>query len=563
MRETSGSITDENSSMAARYGLLLVLILAALVRGYACTEMACISRDGVQFVTYAKRLATEPIAALRDTTKQPGMPLLLLAVNRIAINPVYQEHPLIWQACGQFVAFCGGVVSCVLIMLLARRLFRDERLALLAGLIACVWPQGVLLSADVLSDMPHLALYLGALLVGHAAIEKVRIRRLALCGALAGLAYLLRQEALGVVAAVMIGWFWCLKSRSMARRVVGAAVLLLTFAVVVAPYPIAVGRVMPNKTIGELFIGPRADGAADSPADSPFHAEHSLALRGEGEPSLAHLVPWYQAPARMVEEWCKSGRYVLSTLVLIALFLKSCPRAERTGMRLVVLAVVLQVVAVQLRVKSYGEISSRYLLIPAALCIPWASTGMTTLVRLIAARLSLASMAEAARTAELAGNYAAPAPFEVVERRRVWSLWLSASILVFAPLAYYAVQPISADKASYKLAGRWLRHHTDKADRILAHDRLEQIMFYAGRAWPVETWLPYEADGENADQMERLLAANRPDLFLDARSSRRDQTSKDAGYWDALESLAGYELVWTSGDGPHETRIYRRTTRVD
>lgn len=534
---------------------LVILIAALAVRVYAAANLGCLSRDGVQFVTYAKRLAAEPVDVLRDTTKQPGYSALMLAVNRITINPFYQNHPIIWQACGQFVALAGGVASCLLIYLLARWLFGDGRIALVAGLMAGAWPQGVMLSGDVLSDMPHLALYLAALLIGLRALDGGGLWRFALCGAVAGLGYLIRQEALGLVAAIAVCAFVPLHRAQLSRRTFGVLLMFLAFAVVVAPYPIATGRLMPNKSVDELFFGRDEPTALRSaPECDPHGAPPPMNIvrpRAAQSDTLAHVIPWYEAPARMVEEWCKSGRYVLSTLVLIALFLKSVPRAESRAARLVVAAIVLQLLAVQLRVKSYGEISSRYLVIPAALAIPWAAAALATLVPLIAGRLARAANEDSLHLA----------------RQRIRSLWLSASLLVFVPLVFYAAKPINADKAPYKLAGWWFRSNTQRTDRIVAHDRLEQLMFYAGRTWPETTWVRGD-DGRSEPTMERLNAIvgeTKPDYVVEARRSRDGARAPQDAYFDRLASEApsSFKVIWESGDAEHEVRILRAVNETD
>ena len=256
----------------------------------------------------------------------------------------------------------------------------------------------------------------------------------------------------------------------------------------------------------------------------------------------------YVAPARRVEEWFKSGRYVLATLVLIALILRTAPRAESRASRLVVVAIALQLVAVQLRVRSYGEISSRYLLIPAALTIPWAAAGLSSLVTVIAAAL--------ARGAGETGADAA-----IVARRRVRSLWLSASLVVFVPLISYATMQVNADKAPYKLAGWWLRSNTKRSDRVHAHDRLEQVMFYAGRTWPETTWV-YGDDGHSKPTLERLdgiIRDTRPDYVVDVRRSRGGDAAAQDDYFQRLTSgeSNSLEVIWKSGAADHEVIVMR------
>lgn len=544
---------------------LVIVAAAAAVRLYAAWQLGCLSRDGIAFVTLAKRLAVEPITALTDTLKQPGFSALMLLVNRVAINEPYRDHPIAWQYCGQFLALTGGVACCLLIYALTLRLFNDKRAALAAGLLAAAWPQGVALSADVLSDTTHLALYLAGFWAGWEAIRSGRLVQFFSCGLLAGIAYLVRQEALGLPVAVAccVPWPGPIRPR---RRVIGAAVMFLTFSAVAAPPSIATGRLMPNKNLRDLFFG--ADMASMSiPAGESKASVGTSSIPGAssvGEDSaarFAHFIPWYQAPARMVEEWCRSGRYVISTLALIALFLKSAPRAQPIGARLTLAAIALQLLAVQLRVSSYGEISSRYVLIPAALCIPWAGAALSMLAPMLAARLS-ASLSDINSREELAA----------AEQRRLTSIRLSVSILVFAPLLFYATRPVNADRAAYKLAGWYLRENSERGRVILAHDRLDFVMFYSGRTWPDATWRSYEQEpvepgasevavvASRLAELHGLIRMTRSDYFLDARASRKGSTAGDAAYFDALlrGDVPGLSLAWSSGPSEHhEVYLFR------
>ncbi len=51
---------------------LAVVLLALVVRAGLCANLACISRDGVHFVIFAKQLADDPVKWMQITTKQPG-----------------------------------------------------------------------------------------------------------------------------------------------------------------------------------------------------------------------------------------------------------------------------------------------------------------------------------------------------------------------------------------------------------------------------------------------------------------------------------------------------------
>ncbi|MFH1417098.1 MAG: glycosyltransferase family 39 protein, partial [Planctomycetota bacterium] len=469
-----------------RHALMATLLLAVLLQCFLATRLACISRDGVQFVTYARQLGADPVPTMRTTTKQPGFSYLLLGAHR-ALGPILGgDTPLGWQRCGQLIGLIGGVCACGLVFFLARRLF-DTTTASVAGILAAVWPAGAHLAADVLSDMPHLALYLLAFLFAYRALATGRVRHMALCGASAGIAYMLRQEALGMLAAPAI--CWCLPTcrRSWKPKLLGVVLLTLCFAAVVAPHSIVTGRLMPNKSLGELLFG--------------------LSLTTDVHPTpplvLASAIHWWMAPAKMVEAWGKSGRYVISTLFLLAMFLKSAPRAEANGRRLAVAAVLLQMLAVQLRVKSYGEISSRYMVVPLALSIPWAAAGLLALLNIISLRLR------------------ARWPIRPIDIRT------AGIVLASLPMLFYLTKPVGAGKAHYRHAGQWLYENAEPGDGVLAHSRLEQLMFYAGRTWPDETWRRLD-EAATVDDIRRQIDGHAARWLVDVKASRHATIDESA-----------------------------------
>lgn len=469
--------------------LLGVILLSVGVRGFLIADQPCLSRDGVHFVTFAKQLSDDPIQWMTATTKQPGYSYLLLGTHRLLGPILGGDTPESWQRCGQLLAMLGGVVVCVAIYLLTHRLF-GQSAAVVAGVFAGFWPQGGHLSADVLSDMPHLALYLVALILACGAMRNPRLWKPVLCGGLMGLAYLFRQESLGLVGATVVCLLWPGVRRPWRGKLTSVVILLACFAVVVAPYSIATGKLMPNKGPGDLI------------------EQLSFLAPVESVATLAHVVPPWLLPGRMAEEWCRSGRYVFSTLFLVGLFLKRrdgrrlMPTAEPCGRRLIVLAVLAQLVLVLLRAGVFGELSSRYMVIPAALAIPWAAAAFVAIVRKLASRIM------------------DPTP------SRKAAVWVSGYIVALVPLIYYVSLPVNDGTQRYRAAGLWIREHATDEDTILAHGRLEQIMFYAGRTYPHTTWLAYR-ESASAAEIREIIARDNPAWFVDAKGSHkglRDET---------------------------------------
>lgn len=466
--------------------MLGIVLLSMGVRGFLIADEPCLSRDGVHFVTFAKQLADDPIPSMKTTTKQPGYACLLLGAHRLLGPILGGDGPESWQRCGQLIAMLSGVVVCIAIYLLAQRLF-GQSAAIVAGVFAGFWPQGAHLSADVLSDMPHLALYLIALLSAYGAMRNPRLWKPALCGGVMGLAYMIRQEALGLLGATVVCFLWPGARAPWQAKLTNVAILLVCFAAVVAPYSVATGKLMPNKGPGDLI------------------EQLSSATPAPAEPAaiLAHIVPPWLLPGRMAEEWCRSGRYVFSTLFLVGLFVRRrdggrlMPMAEPCGRRLVVLAALAQLALVLLRVGVFGELSSRYMVIPAALVIPWAAAAFVAILR------------------KLASGIMDPTP-----SRRA-AVWVSGYIMALVPLIYYVSIPVNDGAQRFRTAGLWLREHAGAEDTVLAHERLKRVMFYAGRAYPRTRWLICSDSASVADIRE-IIARDRPAWFVDAEGSHRD-----------------------------------------
>ncbi len=494
-----------------------ITFMALLVRLFLCDQMACLSRDGVQFITYAKELAETPLETLRSTTKQPGYSLAVLGVHHL-LNPLLGENsPLAWQRAGQLIALLCGVAVCPLIMVLTRWLF-DGTTAIVAGVLTAFWWQGAQLSADILSDIPHLMLYLTAFLVAGRAIEEESVARMAMCGGVIGLAYLLRQEAVGLLAAVALCRLLP-QSATMAWRcrIVAVAALFATFAIVVAPYSIAVGRLMPNKGIDDVW---RVLDGGDVAEPSSY--------------VLAAAVHWYEVPVRMLEAWSRSGRYAYSLLAIVAFFWKRAAVADSGWRRLVLAAVIFQIILTQLRASSYDhQISTRYMLLPAALSLPWAASGLVALLdRLLASTRS--------------GNTV-----------RVGLLILGL-VAPLAPQIAYHLRPINGERWAYRAAGRWLGEQMSVGEVVMGHDRLEQLMFYAGRARPNDAnWLRFsEAAGpsETATQIQR----HRPVWFVDGETGARS-LGDESDYARALQGGLTDRLVpvWAGGHPRCRVFIFR------
>ncbi len=492
-----------------------VVLTALVVRGALVTQPACIDRNGVQLVTFAQQMAADPVEAMRVTSRQPGFAALLLGARR-ALGGWLGDGPEGWQRCGELLALVGGVAACAAVYLLAGRLF-DESTARLAALLAIFWPQGAHLSAQVLSDMPHLALYLAALLLVLRAIQRGHPGRLAASGLLIGAAYLIRQEALGLLPVAAVGWW---RAPGVVRRGRGVLLLVAGFVIAVAPHSLLTGQWMPNK--------------------NPLDALERVSRHASGAAGglLAYGVSFPSAPVRMLEDWARSGRYAISILFLVGALAPAAARAEPSGRRLIAMAAAAHVALMLARAAVYGESSARYVAIPAALCIPWAASGWSLILR------GLRRIGEGPRTGGLR------------PRLGHFTAQLIALAVPMTPLVLYAAEPVYG-KEAYRVAGRWLGRHAAPDERVLSHEHLEQVLYYAGRTGPGGAW-DRCSRGDSVERIASIIERLRPAWYVDAERSH-DEELDEAAHVAALESgrVAALEPALSVGPAGRRVLVFR------
>ncbi len=226
--------------------LALIALVAVVPRWLALPRVGpdTITPDGARFLNLARSIArgdgyVTPEAwpaylaparlPMPETFKEPGYPYAIAAVAPLAGDPL---------RAGQWISLLAGLLLPFVVYALARVLVPEDSLvAAIAGLLTAGSPvqvvQSVVVMAESLSTLALMLAFLAALARPRGATAERGWALDLATGALCGLAYLVRAQALVAVPALA----WALArgrpARVVAPRLAGAA---LAMAVVMAPW---------------------------------------------------------------------------------------------------------------------------------------------------------------------------------------------------------------------------------------------------------------------------------------------------------------------------------------
>ncbi|HEY2956306.1 MAG TPA: glycosyltransferase family 39 protein [Candidatus Eisenbacteria bacterium] len=186
-----------------RRALILGLAAALALRAALAARAPIIEVDGAYWAGLAAALERGDLRHGFSTAWPPLYPALVAAFARIARMAGTELEPAALEACARGASVLAGTLLLVPLFLIARRLL-SPRAATVAVLLAAVHPRLLQYSAAALSEATYtllLALAL-ALLVAREQEPGSGAAREALAGALFGLGYLVRPEALALAAAI-------------------------------------------------------------------------------------------------------------------------------------------------------------------------------------------------------------------------------------------------------------------------------------------------------------------------------------------------------------------------
>jgi hypothetical protein len=559
---TSAEIPNKPARHHVLLVLLLICTLGVGLRAYHALVAVAISPDSALFIDYARELPKDPLAALRRYQQHPLYPGLILLFHE-PVGWFAGDGSAGWIFAGRLAAILGSLGAILALYWFAARLY-DQTRGLIAAALLAVLPDACRFGADVLTDSPHLALYLAGLAALATGMQTERRGYLLLAAGVAAPAFLTRPEGASVLlvglVVVLLHRRWNFK-----RRIGLTAAMIAVFLCLAGPYQLATGQLIQKKPLRELFR-PSPAAQLNRPDDHPecrwpapasvtrlpllggherASAPWRAAVIGEAgaEQSDRPLLPtdaWLSratnlpVPIDVLRQWFRAGRVVYILLAILGVVIG---RPRGVAGRILGAAIGVHLVLLHVLEYRYGYLDRRHALILATLSLPLAAEGVWWLADRISFRAG--------------GTQTAARPAVVIAI-------IALCVLGTGP---WLLRPINPGEEHIVASARWLARHTEPDALIVTDNRLRRVALYADR--PFAEWPWWQG---SVSHLAKFLDKNPGSYFVvDVRHITLPK--RNPAFFEELKEQFGdqMELLHCEPAPPHarptEIRVYRYHAR--
>lgn len=473
-RQPQQSCASRSFAWFADVRLLAILVLVGgAVHAWLIGHTVVLARDGVDFLHFEWRLEHDAWATvLRSEGQHPGYPLAVMALSTPLRHLLHRDDS---NAMALYAQLTSALAACLLVIpmyYLGRELF-NRRVAFWTALVFQCLPLSGRATSDALSEGLFLLLVACSLLLCARSLKSGSLWGFAMTGVCGGVAYLVRPEGVLVVMAAALAIAsaqfmsaWRISWKQTGKRLATVCLAALGTGL---PYAAAVGGFTVKPTAKEVIDAPPPPVTYAAPQDQTQKAS-LLGIWWSADPKHARPV---QSLAAVGLEVGRGFYYVGWIAALYGLFRyrKRIPTTPAAWPVLLLCglhaAAIWRVAAVK------GYVSERHVLVILMCGLFWAVAALQDIA--VRAADGVRLLAEKRPGALLAFG----------SRAWVWSVGLP---LAFAGAALpRTLQPLHANEAGHRAAGRWLAAHA-RADDVIC-DPFKWAGYYAGRAFQ-EDWDP-------------------------------------------------------------------------
>lgn len=437
-----------------RTALFSLVVFALLLKIIILLQHPILARDGILHVHFAHDLMEHPwTSTLREHPFHPGYAFTIAVASLIfQVFDPGALAPSQWQWCAHLSSSLAGILLILPLYGLAR-CFYSIRTAWLGSLLFLALPWVVQTTTDALTESWYLLFMLAALWTLVQGVRSARSSWFVMTGLLTGAAYLVRVEAVLILAVAMLWSFvyrwqqsrplpnWC--------AIRNMVILSACFLLPPLPYMMTIGK-FSNRPVVQTLVQ-HTESQSSLIGSDHLLASHRLQDGVDG--LRRETVRWSEALWLVVASMGNAGNYFLWPLAGIGFVILWRTRRDDPGYILLLCLCALQLAVLTRLALTAGYATERHSLLFVALAAQTAAIGLITLGQWI-------------RQAMVHGRWG----------RQLTGILATALVILCLPKD---VQPLHRSQEAHRQAGLWLAEHMQYNYDVLV-DPYNWASFYAG-----------------------------------------------------------------------------------
>jgi len=438
--------------------LIILLFIAFLIGVYLIVTTVLVAQDGIYYIERAQKFSSDPSIVIMS--HPPGYPFLIFIVHKFIMLFSSSSSIHVWIYTAQSMTLLCRLLAIIPLYFIGK-LFVGPRNSFWALLILILLPYPAQFGSDVLRDWPHILFLAVGFLFLLWGVEQGKWWFWGITGLVAGLGFTIRPECAQLLVYSIL-WL-CIKllkpncNMSRAKLLCALFILLIGFALPLAPYAQERGRIVPLK------LRQLTDSSKEYTV-SHFQTQSEQEVNSDSHNGIYSIVSLFgdiiKAIGRLIGEISDNLMYFFLPALLIGFYYRFGKQSKATAVEMffVPVFIVFNIIMMILLHYSQGYISRRHCLPLVVFSIFYVPIGLQI-------------------SAEWLNNRFSKGCLENNPKSQPWFFILVViGVTICLPKL---VRPLRIEKKGYRDVAKWLRENTTKKDIIAVPDR--RISFYAER----------------------------------------------------------------------------------
>jgi len=441
---------------------LAILLVIALGTGvYMVGTTVVISKDGAWYIQQAKSFSSEPLDVIKG--RPFGYPFLIFATHKLVNSLSGGSSLFTWIYSAQSITLLCRLLALIPLYFIGK-LFVGSRRSFWAILILIILPYPAEFVSDILREWPHMLFLASGFLLLLWAAKHGKWWLFGATGFVAGPGHIIRPECAQLIIYgalwIFIRLFSPKPGMSRPKLLCALSVLLIGFAIPVAPYMTARGKLLPDKL--KVLISSAGQQESGEIREPETNSGNNIYIASSMPGKIAKAI------GKLAGAISKNLMYFFVPALLIGIYFRFRKQSSATEIErfFVPAFAAINVVMLIALYYSWEYISRRHSFPLVAFTIFYVPIGLEVSAGWLANRFSKSRPAS----------------------DRDCRLWFFILLITGTAICMPKLLRFSgADKQGYRTAAAWLKENTAAEDLIAVPD--SRITFYAERKG-----LIYDAD---------------------------------------------------------------------